>query len=177
MLTQGRPEADDKQATKKPKDDNPNDTDARAEKCQPAEARRLKVAWRSRVTGAHPLSTFMNLETYRMFEYNANLRRYRCFYSHDPEVDLMQFMQCFNVRAVPGVRLHLLDSVSSLFLTPFKDDICDGTSSSVHVVVLGRTQLDMCYHIRWKIHSHHPMHNYRVPLDVRKTQSVPHVGK
>ena len=34
---------------------------------------------------------------------------------------MMQFMRCFNVRAVPGVRLHLLDSGSSLFLTPFKD--------------------------------------------------------
>ena len=62
MLTQGRPEGDDKQATEKPKDANPNDTDARAEACQPVAARGLKVAWRSRVRGAHPLSTFMKIE-------------------------------------------------------------------------------------------------------------------
>ena len=98
MLTQRRPEVDDKQDTEKPKDANPNATDARTEKCQPVSARRLKVAWRSRVTGAHPL-----------------------FYSHDPGVDLMQFMQCLKVSVVPGVRLHLLGSGSSLYLTPFKD--------------------------------------------------------
>ena len=102
MLTQRRPEVDDKQDTEKHKDANPNATDARTEKCQSVSARRLKVAWRSRVTGAHPLSTFMKLETYRMFEYDANLRRYRCFYAHDPEVDLTQFMQCFNACCARG---------------------------------------------------------------------------
>jgi hypothetical protein len=126
MLTQGRPEGDDKRATEKPKDANPNDADARVEKFQPVAVCRLQVAWRIHVTGAHPLSTFMKLEAYRMFEYDANLRRYRCFYAHNPEVDLMQFMQCFNVRAVPGVRLHLLDSGSSLFLTPFQDALILG---------------------------------------------------
>ena len=83
MLTQWRPEADDKQATEKLKDANPNAADARAEKCQPVAARRLKVAWRSRVTGAHPLSPFMRIEAYRMFEYDAKKGRYRCFYAHD----------------------------------------------------------------------------------------------
>ena len=73
------------------------------------------------MTGVHPLSPFMRIEAHRMFEYDSKKGRYRCFYAHDPEVDLMQFMQCFNVHVVPGVRLHLLDSVSSLFLTPFKD--------------------------------------------------------
>ena len=107
MLTQGRPEADDKQATEKPKDANSNATDAQAGKCQPVAARRLKVAWRSRVTGSHPLSTFMKLEAYRMFEYDAKERRYRCFYAHDPGVDLMQFMQCFNVRAAASLGFGL----------------------------------------------------------------------
>jgi hypothetical protein len=133
MLTQGRPEADDKQATEKHKDANSNATDAQAGKCQPIAARRLKVAWSSRVTGSHPLSTFMKLEAYRMFEYDAKERRYRCFYAHNPGVDLMQFMQCFNVRAVPGVRLHLLDSGSSLFLTPFKEALILGIKTVMNM--------------------------------------------
>ena len=65
----------------KERDDNPNDTDARAEKCQPVPARRLKVTWGSRVTGVHPLSTFMRIEVYRMFQYDAKKGRYRCFYA------------------------------------------------------------------------------------------------
>ena len=133
MLTQWRPEADDKQATEKLKDANPNAADARAEKCQPVAARRLKVAWRSRVTGAHPLSPFMRIEAYRMFEYDAKKRRYRCFFAHDPVVDLMQFMQCFNVRTLPGVRLHLLDSGSSLFLTPFKEALILGIKTVMNM--------------------------------------------
>ena len=56
------------------------------------EARKLKVAWKSRVTGAHPLSAFMRIEAYRMFEYDAERSMYRCFYAHDPGVDLMKFM-------------------------------------------------------------------------------------
>ena len=137
MLTQRRAEADDKRATEKCKDDNPNDADDRAEKCQPVAARRLKVALRRRVTGAHPLSPFMRIEAYRMFEYDAKKGRYRCYYAHDPEVDLMQFMQCFNVRAVPGVRLHLLDSGSSLFLTPFKDALILGIRTVMNIRGVG----------------------------------------
>ena len=85
------------------------------------------------MTGAHPFSPFMRIEAYRMFEYDANERRYRCFYAHDPEVDLMQFMQCFNMRAVPGVRLHLLDSDSSLFLTHFKDALILGIKTVMNM--------------------------------------------
>ena len=55
---------------------------------------------------------FMRIEAYRMFEYDAEKMMYRCFYAHDPGVDLMKFMTCFNVRSVPGVRMHLLDSYS-----------------------------------------------------------------
>ena len=109
MLTQRRPEAVDKQATEKPKDANPNAADARSEQCQPAAARRLKVAWRSRATGAHPLSPFMRIEAYRMFD----------------------------VRAVPGVRLHLLDSDSSLFLTPFKDALILGIRTVMNIWGVG----------------------------------------
>ena len=32
------------------------------------EARKLKVTWKGRVTGVHPLSAFMRIEAYRMFE-------------------------------------------------------------------------------------------------------------
>ena len=98
MMTQKLEPADHRQAKEEPWE----------EKWQPVAARRINVTWRSRVTGAHPLSSFMKIEAYRMFEYDAKLKKYRCFYAHDPGVDLMQFMQCFNVRAVPGVRLHLL---------------------------------------------------------------------
>ena len=34
----------------------------------------IKVAWRSRVTGAHPLSSFMKIEAYRMFEYDVKIK-------------------------------------------------------------------------------------------------------
>jgi hypothetical protein len=43
------------------------------------------------VTGVHPLSTLMRIEVYRMFEYDAETRMYRCFYTHDPGVDSMNF--------------------------------------------------------------------------------------
>jgi hypothetical protein len=39
-------------------------------------ARKLKVTLRSRVTGVHLLSTFMRIEAYRMFEYDAEKRMY-----------------------------------------------------------------------------------------------------
>ena len=72
-----------------------------------------------------------------MFEYDANLRRHRCFYAHDPEVDLMQFMQCFNVHAVPGVRLNLLESGSPLFLTPFKGALILGIKTVMNIRGVG----------------------------------------
>jgi hypothetical protein len=49
------------------------------------------------VTVVHPLLAFMRIEAYHMFEYDAEKRMYRCFYAHDPGVDLMQFMTCLNV--------------------------------------------------------------------------------
>jgi hypothetical protein len=79
----------------------------------------------------------MKLEAYRMFEYDAQKKRYRCFYAHDPGVDLMKFMTCFNVRSVPGVRMHLLDSGSSLFLTPFKDALILGIKTVMNIKGVG----------------------------------------
>ena len=67
------------------------------EKSQPIAEHKLKVRWRSHVTGVHPLSTFMRIEVYHMFQYDAETRMYRCFYTHDPGVDLMNFMNCLNV--------------------------------------------------------------------------------
>ena len=101
------------------------------------EARKLKVAWKSRVTGAHPLSAFMKIEAYRMFEYDAETRMYRYFYAHDPGVDLMKFMTYFNVRSVPGVRMHLLDSGSSLFLTPHRDALILGIKTVMNIRGVG----------------------------------------
>jgi hypothetical protein len=82
------------------------------------------------VTGVHPLSTFMRIEAYYMFEYDA-------VYAHNPGVDLMKFVTCFNVRSVPGVRMHLLDSGSSLFLTPFKDALILGIKTVINITGVG----------------------------------------
>jgi hypothetical protein len=65
------------------------DAQRKSEKYQKI-ARKLKVTWRSRVTGVHLLSTFMRIEAYRMFEYDAEKRMYRCFYAHDPGVNWMK---------------------------------------------------------------------------------------
>ena len=89
------------------------------------------------MTAVHPLSTFMKIEAYRMFEYDAEKKKYRCFYAHDPGVDLMKFMTCFNVRSVPGVRMHLLDSGSSLFLTPFKVALILGIKAVINIKGVG----------------------------------------
>ena len=50
---------------------------------------------------------------------------------------MMQFIQCFNVRTLPGVRLHLLDSGSSLFLTPFKDAMILGIRTVMNIRGVG----------------------------------------
>jgi hypothetical protein len=75
-FTQMRINADSKQTTN---NDRQGSTDAR----------KLKVIWKSRVTGVHPLSAFMRIEAYRMFEYDAEQSMYRCLYEHDRGVDLM----------------------------------------------------------------------------------------
>jgi hypothetical protein len=54
-LTQMRLDADSKQTT--------ND-----DRQEATEARKLKVTWKSRLTGVHPLSALMRIEAYRMFE-------------------------------------------------------------------------------------------------------------
>jgi hypothetical protein len=76
----------------------------------------------------------MRIEAYRMFEYDAEKSMFRCFYAHDPAVDLMQFMTCINVRSVPRVRMHLLDSGSSLFRTPHKDALILGIKTSLYLL-------------------------------------------
>ena len=58
-----------------------------------------------------------------MFEYDTEKSMYRCLYVYDQGVDLMKFMTFFNVCSVPGVRIHLLDSGSSLFLTSHKETV------------------------------------------------------
>jgi hypothetical protein len=119
-FTQMRINADSKQITN---NDRQGATDAR----------KLKIILKSRLTGVHPLSAFMRIEAYRLFEYDAEKSMYRCLYAHDPGVDLMKFMTCFNVRSVPGVRIHLLDSGSSLFLTPHKDALILGIQTLMHI--------------------------------------------
>jgi hypothetical protein len=54
------------------------------------DARKLKVIWKSRVTGVHPLSAFMRTESYLMFEYDVEKNMYRCLYEHDRGVDLIR---------------------------------------------------------------------------------------
>ena len=70
-------DADRKETTN---DDRKEATEAqrKAEKYQPI-ARQLKVTWRSCVTGVHPLSTFMRIKAYRIFEYDAGEKIYKCF--------------------------------------------------------------------------------------------------
>ncbi len=87
--------------------------------------------------GSAPVVSFHENRDYRMFEYDAETRMYRCFYAHDPGVDLMKFMTCFNVRSVPGVRMHLLDSGSSLFLTPHKDALILGIKTVMNIRGVG----------------------------------------
>jgi hypothetical protein len=109
--------------------DADNQQDTNDDRQRAIEARKLKVTWKSRVTGVHPLSAFMRIEAYRMFKYDA-------FYAHDPGVDLMKFMTCFNVQSVP-VRMHLLDSGSSLFLTPRKDALILGIKTVMNIRGVG----------------------------------------
>ena len=49
---------------------------------------------------------------------------------------MMKFMTCFNVRSVP-VRMHLLDSGSSLFLTPRKDALILGIKTVMNIRGVG----------------------------------------
>jgi hypothetical protein len=42
---------------------------------------------------------------------------------HHDKAEFRQFMACFNVHTAPGIRLHLLDSESSLYLTPYADGL------------------------------------------------------
>ena len=49
----------------------------------------------------------------------------------------MKFMTCLNMRSVPGVRMHLLDSGSSLFLTTFKDDLTIGIKTVMNIRGVG----------------------------------------
>jgi hypothetical protein len=72
-----------------------------------------------------------------MFEYDGKKKMYRCFYAHDPGVDLMKFMTSFNVRSVPGVSMHLLDSGSSLFLTSLKDAFTLGIKTVMNIRGVG----------------------------------------
>jgi hypothetical protein len=46
-------------------------------------------------------------------------------------------MTCLNMRSVPGVRMHLLDSGSSLFLTTFKDDLTLGIKTVMNIRGVG----------------------------------------
>ncbi len=72
-----------------------------------------------------------------MFEYDAEKSMFRCFCTHDPAVDLMQFMTCINMRSVPRVRMHLLDSGSSLFRTPHKDALILGIKTVMNIRGVG----------------------------------------
>jgi hypothetical protein len=46
-------------------------------------------------------------------------------------------MTCFNVRSVPGARMHLLDSGSSLFLTSHKDALILGIKTLMNIRGVG----------------------------------------
>jgi len=75
-FTQMRLDADRKETTN---DDRKEATEAqrKAEKYQSI-ARKLKVTWRSRVTGVHPLSTFMRIEASRLTACSSTMERKGC---------------------------------------------------------------------------------------------------
>ena len=66
----------------------------------------------------HPLSAFMNTEAYRRFSYCASSGEYTAF---EVSGDAAVYLASFTANVQPGVRLWLVDSGSSCFVTPFRD--------------------------------------------------------
>ena len=66
----------------------------------------------------HPLSAFMNTEAYRRFNYCAGSGEYTAF---EVSGNAAVYLASFTANAPPGVRLWLVDSGSSCFVTPFRD--------------------------------------------------------
>jgi hypothetical protein len=66
----------------------------------------------------HPLSAFMNTEAYRRFNYCTGSGEYKAF---EVSGNAAVYLASFTANAPPGVRLWLVDSGLSCFVTPFRD--------------------------------------------------------
>ena len=76
-------------------------------------ARQLPLPW-----APHPLSTFMRMEAYRRFSYSVDSGEYTAF---EVPGHAAVYLASFTANAQPGVRMWLVDSGSSCFVTPFRD--------------------------------------------------------
>jgi hypothetical protein len=95
----------------------------------------LRLPW-----APHPLSTVMKIEPYRQFKYCKGSGEYTAF---EVTGNTAVYLASFTATAAPGIRLWLVDSGSSCFVTPFRDTMILPIRTELQMSGIGGAQSKM----------------------------------
>jgi hypothetical protein len=95
----------------------------------------LRLPW-----APHPLSTVIKIEPYRRFKYCKGSGEYTAF---EVTGNTAVYLASFTATAAPGIRLWLVDSGSSCFVTPFRDTMILPIRTELQMSGIGGAQSKM----------------------------------
>jgi hypothetical protein len=91
---------------------------------------------------SHPLSSVMRMEPYRYFDYDEESQQYRPAFM-GVQCEATAFLSTVGTQVSKGIRLHLVDSGSSVFTSPHKDTMILPIKTTLKLTGIGGATSDL----------------------------------